>query len=380
MPDPFIACDHSGGNIVVTRRAGRVFSVRPDLRDTTTQWFYWYFRVRGAPGQDLRFQFPADMPVMSVRGPAFSRDGGQNWHWLGGDAVAGNGFSYCFGPAETETHFSMGMPYTEDDLHRFLAGRAPSPLLAMEPHCLSRHGRTVERLRFGCNAASPPHRVAITCRHHCCEMMANYVLEGLIDAVTGEGSESGWLKENVAFAALPFVDKDGVEEGDQGKNRAPHDHGRDYGEKRYPAVAGWCRFLSRWSNEHLDLGLDLHCPFIRGGNSEHIHLVGVQSEPVWRKQRRFGRVLERCRRGPLPYRTENAVPFGTAWNVPANYRQGMTFGGWLQGRFPTGLPLTIEVPYADADGVAVDARSAREFGRDLAVAVATYLRSVKTPA
>ena len=36
-------------------------------------------------------------------------------------------------------------------------------------------------------------------------------------------------------ALVPFVDKDGVEEGDQGKNRAPRDHNRDYaGASMYP--------------------------------------------------------------------------------------------------------------------------------------------------
>jgi hypothetical protein len=34
----------------------------------------------------------------------------------------------------------------------------------------------------------------------------------------------------VEFCIAPFMDKDGVEEGDQGKLRWPHDHWEDYAE------------------------------------------------------------------------------------------------------------------------------------------------------
>jgi murein tripeptide amidase MpaA len=36
------------------------------------------------------------------------------------------------------------------------------------------------------------------------------------------------LCEHADFFIVPPVDKDGVEDGDQGKNRKPYDHNRDY--------------------------------------------------------------------------------------------------------------------------------------------------------
>ena len=68
--------------------------------------------------------------------------------------------------------------------------------------------------------------VCFSCRHHCCESVAEYVLEGCLKEI----EENADLCKKFTFYVLPFVDLDGVEDGDQGKNRAPHDHNRDYGE------------------------------------------------------------------------------------------------------------------------------------------------------
>ena len=38
------------GNVVVEEIAGDTVRVRPDLRDTEGDWFYWAFRVAGAAG------------------------------------------------------------------------------------------------------------------------------------------------------------------------------------------------------------------------------------------------------------------------------------------------------------------------------------------
>jgi murein tripeptide amidase MpaA len=42
---------------------------------------------------------------------------------------------------------------------------------------------------------------------------------------TGADTPEGRLaRERFRFLAVPFMDKDGVEDGDQGKNRRPRDH------------------------------------------------------------------------------------------------------------------------------------------------------------
>ena len=86
-----VDADYPGGNVVVERVEADTVYLRPDLRDTEGWWFYWNFRVRGAEGRTLRFQFSGNNPI-GVRGPAVSLNRGRTWAWLGADAVS-NAFS-----------------------------------------------------------------------------------------------------------------------------------------------------------------------------------------------------------------------------------------------------------------------------------------------
>lgn len=71
-----------GGNIIVDRIEGDQAFIRPDLRDTDGNWFYWCFRVRGAQNRTVRFEFTEQSPI-AARGPAVSVDDGLTWRWLG---------------------------------------------------------------------------------------------------------------------------------------------------------------------------------------------------------------------------------------------------------------------------------------------------------
>ena len=94
---------------------GDTVHVRPDLRDTDGNWFYWYFSVNNAAGQQVRFNFTG-MRAFTARGPAVSTDHGLTWHWLGSHSLEENSFHYTFGPDENTTLFSMTIPYTESRL------------------------------------------------------------------------------------------------------------------------------------------------------------------------------------------------------------------------------------------------------------------------
>ncbi|HNT37118.1 MAG TPA: M14 family zinc carboxypeptidase, partial [bacterium] len=266
-----IDADFPGGNIVVERIEGDDCFVHQDLRDTTRDWFYWCFRVRNAQGRRLTFHF-TQSNVLGVEGPAVSLDQGVTWRWLGDSCIQEKAFSYSFGLDEREVRFSFGMPYLEEHLARFLTDHRQNQFLRTETLCTSRKGRTVARIHIGCIHREPVARVLLTCRHHCCEMMASYSLQGLMQAVISNSEEFAWLRNNVEFLVVPFVDKDGVEDGDQGKMRHPHDHNRDYlgepADSIYPEVRALREFVPKWSGGLLRVGLDLHCPYIRGAHNE----------------------------------------------------------------------------------------------------------------
>ena len=359
-----------GGNIIVERVEGYELFVHQDLRDTEGDWFYWYFRVRAAAGRTLTVHFTQSR-ALGVRGPAASFDGGGTWEWLGADSCDGQSFRCTLPEDAEEVRFCFAVPYLEANLRAFLARHAGDPHLAVETLCTTAKGRAAEKLRVGRLDGAAPHRVLITCRHHCCEMMASYALEGLIEAALGDG----WLRDNVEFLLVPFVDKDGVEDGDQGKNRRPRDHNRDYdGASLYPTVRAICETVPAWSEGRLRIALDLHCPHISGETNEAIYFVGSPYEAIWRETTRFAGVLESVRQGPLPYHTTDNLPFGQGWNAGQSYGDGKSFGRWASELPDIGFASTIEIPYANASGAAVTLDSARAFGRDLATAVRTYLQ------
>ena len=67
--DVKIDADFPGGNIIVEQIEGDTARVRPDLRDTNGIWFYWAFRVRGAQGRTIKFEFTdRPKPPLTVRG------------------------------------------------------------------------------------------------------------------------------------------------------------------------------------------------------------------------------------------------------------------------------------------------------------------------
>ncbi|MFN8857064.1 MAG: hypothetical protein ACK50P_15975, partial [Planctomycetaceae bacterium] len=54
-----VQTDHAGGNGVIEAVEPGLIRLRPDLRDTRPDWFYWNIRVTGAEGRTVRFQCPA---------------------------------------------------------------------------------------------------------------------------------------------------------------------------------------------------------------------------------------------------------------------------------------------------------------------------------
>lgn len=377
----------AGGNACVEKIEGSEVWLRQEQRDSSERWFYWSFRLRGAAGQTLRFHF-TDGDVIGVRGAALSADDGESWQWLGEESVsrapaaggAGGGsetlpsFVCSVPPGQDQVHLAVCPLYTERNLEKFLQG--PGRALRKETLCLSGQGRTVERLHLGDNPHAP-YRVLLTARHHACEATASFALEGLLAAALAGDEVGRWLRANAQIVAVPFVHKDGVESGDQGKCRAPHDHNRDYGGEpaasRYAEVRALRRWVPGWLEGGRGLALDLHCPWLRGFPHEHIYFVGQPDAEAWRRTQRFTACLEQRIGGPLPYRRSDDMPFGVDWNVASTF-VAMPSANWFCGLPGALFGVGLEVPYANARGVEVTPQSARDFGYDLAVALCHFLQ------
>ena len=105
--------------------------------------------------------------------------------------------------------------------------------------------------------------------------------------------------------------------------------------------------------------MDMHCPWIRGEWNDRAYFVGPQDEGFWKKEQQFAAILARVRSGPIPFREQDCLPFGTAWNTGGNFTQGKSCSSWAISAFPNAeLVASLELAYADALGVEVTADSA----------------------
>ena len=380
--DPVIDVDFPGGNVVVDSVSpDGLVKLRPDLRDTRGDWFYTAFRVRGAQGRTLRFEFDAPNRV-GARGPAVSSDGGATWRWLSPTPDADSQrFEYAFGENETEVFFALSPLYTGANWDKFIAkyqGREGFTPFAL---CKARDGSDVRALAIAPTGAAAKYGVTLTARHHACEAMASFLLEGLIDEIMSDGPAGRTLREKCEFFVVPFVDAPGVEAGDQGKNREPHDHNRDYAQAIYPSVRELKRYTAERFADKRVVFMDWHCPWIRGGKyNESIYSPETANEGMTKLLSQYSAYLEEAQSGKaLPYLASNNLPFGKEWNTASNYERAegepvtLSSKHWAETLPNIFFSCGFELPYANAGGAEVTPDSAREFGRSAAQALAKLL-------
>ena len=373
-PELQITANFPGGNITVDSIQGTTAYLQPDLGDTDHPWFYWYYAVKSNQSDSVRFVFDTK-DCLTIKGPAVSRDGGKTWSWLFDGTVSNNEFT-AYIKADEEIRFSMGMPYTQENFDTFIQPYRSHASVRLDTLCITPKGRVTEKLIISpSQKKSAKQKVLLTARHHACEMMANYVMEGMLSAVLSDDPVMKNLRESTEFWVIPFVDKDGVEDGDQGKYRAPRDHNRDYdGKSLYCSTGALREQVPSWSKNQLKVMMDLHCPWIKGPLNEVIYLVGSSNSAVEKQQRIFMDQLAVQNKGPLKFdMTQGIVAYGTAWNTSKNTTQGMSSTQW--GATIPGMKLatSFEIPYSVHNEEQMTAENSRLFGRDMAFALAAYL-------
>ncbi|MEM1057643.1 MAG: hypothetical protein AAGK14_00200 [Verrucomicrobiota bacterium] len=351
-----------GGNGQVDDVAASLIRFRPDLRDTEGDWFYWNFQVSGVAGQEVVFELPQKGLIGSL-GPALSLDDGATWTWLGRASVEEDRrFRVAFAAGQNHARLAVAIPYTLTQWNDFRRGTTWPADAEINTLCQSRHGRAVPLVELPARGGSAC-TVVVTARQHACEAMANYALEGIL---------SSWRQDGPTprLRAVPFVDLDGVERGDQGKNRRPHDHNRDYGgDHLYPETRAIAELI-RAAGPHV-LVVDLHCPYLHGGPNELAFLVGTENATNAQAQRSLAAILERVADG-LPFRRTNFVPFGTDWNCAAGYAKGKSLATWSSEQAHCRLASTVEIPYSLASGITVTPDTARRFGAALGRALREF--------
>ena len=364
--------DLPAGNAVIEKIDGDTVRLRQDLRDSNL-WFYWAFRVKGAAGRTIKFEFTDKRwggPV-GVRGPVVSTDGGKTFSYPLDGKSRTDGFTYTFAKGENDVLFYECHPYVRANWDAFVAKHSAElgERFAVDTLCKSRKGGEVPRARFGCIGRNPKFRIFMSARHHCSESTASWVLEGVAEAFLADDALGRWLRENVELMMVPFADYDGVQAGDQGKVRRPHDHNRDYSEFLYPETKAITDWIAGHAGGRLDMFIDVHCPWIRGKYNEWVYTPWKDPKilPDTASEKRFSQLLEKLQCGSMRYRAADDLPFGKEWNKGANYEQGWSAVIWACHKVK-GLKIarSYEVPFANANGAVVTPETCRELGRDTA--------------
>lgn len=362
-----VHADFPGGNIIVESLERDTVRLRQDLRDTKGHWFFWHFQADGFEGRDILFEF-TDGDVIGALVPAVSLDAGASWQWLGAERVEGASFSYRFPKDAASVRFCMCMPYFQSDFERFLK-KLDSSKLRLETIAESRKGRPIEGLTLPTDAKEPELKLLFTCRHHACEAAASYALEGILKEALSDSKTGRWRRENAEILAIPFVDKDGVEDGDQGKNRRPYDHVQGYIPNTvYPEIKAIMEHIVSWAGDKARVALDLHCPYIKSKLNERIFFSGASDPGIWENIQSLSAVIQtECVRS-LPFDPHFNYAWGQGWNTSET-----TFKVWVQSLPGLLVASTLEVPYSNVSGAVATPESLRRFGCDLMRSIHKYL-------
>lgn len=352
----------AGGNIEVLKIEGDDIYVLPEQRDTIPgiHWFYWHFRVEGAQGHTLRFHM-GPYPVVGYYGAAM-RHANDDWQWTGTPIEDYTGFTYTFGEDECDVEFCHDFHYPPE---RFMAFAQKIGLQA-ETLVLAKDGSSIPMYRVG----TGDRYIFALSRHHACESTGTYMLEGFVDEYAKHPIEG------YQMIVIPFIDYEGVINGDQGKNRAPHDHNRDYLEVPiYPVI----RKIMHLAREYLpEYVFDFHSPWHFGDTNDALYAVRKytdhRKDPAEHAAfAAFGEYLERENADApeaVRYRQENdQALLDKEGEMPESFATTNTFFMSLGScRFV----WTMEMPYFGGVSNAVSEKEMVQAGRRLTKALAKY--------
>ncbi len=348
-----IVTNFAGANIQVLSMDESCVRLAVEQRDSAEDWFYWCFKVENAAGKTVTFQFESPYRV-GYYGAAVSHDY-QTWHWQYDTKGHEDGsFTYTFGDAENEVYFAHDMLYRPQ---RFLEFAKESALL-LQSLCKSEKGRDVPYLDIGFGKEV----ILFTARHHACESTGNHVLEGVLKQLLQDDFFSKYR-----ILCVPFVDFDGVVDGDQGKNRRPHDHNRDY-DPTAPAIYKTTSAI-RALTESLQVKyfFDFHSPWHLGGENDTV-FIPIKAKKSVENISRFSKLWEQ-------ESDENALPHAEAHDITPDV-------GWNCSDTPTAavyfdargaqLSFSVETPYFCAGETVFSPKRAIHTGIALAKALKLY--------
>ncbi len=341
-----------GANITVKSIDGDTVYLENQIRDTSEDWFYWAFVVERAAGRTIKFRFNKDVRV-GYFGAAKSHDL-KSWEWTG-KWDDERSFTYTFGENENKVYFAHNMVYSPEMFDDFCEKNNISKKLL----CKSKKGRDIPYIEIG----QGDEVILLTSRHHSCESTGTYVLQGVIERYLEKPLPG------LRLIAVPFVDYDGVVDGDQGKARIPHDHNRDYRTDEEPLYSSVRAIKDIADKNKLYFAFDFHAPWHFCGENDSVFIVR-NSHVKLSLIEKFSECLESCiTPDALPYKSENDHAPDVTWNKTSD----CTYANYMLNIANAQLAFTLETTYFDAQGTKFSQDRAIELGRCFLEAIHRFM-------
>ncbi len=339
------------GNIIVTKQVDNTVYLKHDMRDSQGDWFYWAFCAEECQGKTVTFSFDSD--IIGYYGPAVSYDL-VSWHWL--EAKDNDhSFTYTFKENEKRVYFAHNMIYTPERFWGFVRDNK----IGIDTLCQSKEGRNVPCLKIG----KGDKKIIFTSRHHACESTGTYVLEGVIRELIESPSE-------YEFLIVPFVDYDGVIKGDQGKNRHPHDHNRDY---IATPIYNETRAIYEYAKKNnAFIGVDFHSPYHLGGINDKMFFVMNNQEKSHRFHALGDIFAKMCSKETMQYKEKDNFPPNTDWNSDS----APSFANVLNRMESCHLAFSLETAYFGDEENKVSTDKLTKTGRAFYKALMEYLKHI----
>ncbi|GIP31768.1 hypothetical protein [Paenibacillus sp. J2TS4] len=367
-PSVSIDCRHAGGNIRVLSVEDDHVLLEQDLRDTSNWWFYWNFSAFASSGKTIRFQF-VNGEVVGPWGPAVSVDG-VNWRWLGeASLLSREAFTYTFRNGGEKAYFCFCIPYQLYHFERYYARIAGHKEVSRGVLTHSELLRPVPLITLG-NRKADRH-IFFTARHHACESAPSYMLEGLFDALLAPDSSP--ILERFLLHYIPFMDMDGVENGDQGKSRIPHDHNRDYIEK--PLYRSTAALMKYAEGLRTAVAIDCHSPY-KWGERNDVPFFVKRDSPIKERIEALSGLLEqvskeRSDKDAIRHSSVHDINMGEDWNLP-----GSTTCASFFADAGAHLACSFELPYFGSGNPVYTPDNSRRLGQDFARALELFVLSM----
>ena len=347
-------------------------NLRADSHADIHQWFH--FRVQGARGHECCMQLMNAGQATFAQGwdgyQACASDDGEHWFRVP-TSFDGNVLTIRHTPRHDSVFFAYFEPYSWQRHLRLLGRAQRSPLARLENLGASVDGRDIDLLSIG--AADAPKKIWIIARQHPGETMAEWFIEGMVDALLdGADPCARSILQRAVFHIVPNMNPDGSVRGNLRTNAAGANLNREWmapSLERSPEVHAVRQKIHQTG---CDFFLDVHgdeaLPYVFIAGSEMLENF---SERQAREQQLF---IDALSAASPDFQTEHGYPSG-------KYREDLLkLASKYIGHAFQCPSLTLEMPFKDnanlpdAEHGWSGARSAH-LGRAVLAAILQLLRA-----